>query len=571
MKRQMMKQKSSFYHRIFGVTVMMLLTIFVAISGQAAGRMQIASSLQGEVATASSDCIQRDIHAAIDSVDKTEVRASRLPEGVEIITESPAGQVVKCRRAASGIYPLAIYVVSFDQTQITAEMVYGEDGNVYIKDILTYYKKGTYVRGTVEGSVLTVPLGQYLSYNEETGKGLRLVKYIPVLDEDGYVEDFLIDEDASSVKYNIGTDGSIELEEGTVLGSEWSDSGQVAWYCDVTQGNYPFNLEPSVKPETVCVDNWALIHDGKGCFVPVGIDGSDIYIGGLCPDLPEAWLKGKINGNSVVFDSDQYLGECFDCYQYLCFGKETTNGEGGVTTDFIHGPVTFGYDADKREITPAQDVVMIVNGELDRDFALLKYHNPVIYYPDYKPVVPLNPELVIVSPFDSEAGYGYIVFDLPNVDTDGRMIDVGSYCYNIYIDGNVYTLRSALYHGLPSDEMTDIPYTFNDRVYRDIVADNERHEFVFFAPDLRTIGVQGVYTVDNMTNKTGIVTCNIETGDISVISGIDRVEDEMAHPVGYELYNLSGVLVNCPERGRIYLQKVRYSDGSVKTFKRVAR
>lgn len=564
-----MKQESGFINRIPGVIAMMVVTLCIITAGSAYAQMEYVESLTPGKLFGNSDCIQRNIRAALDSVVDSDAMPSRLPENVELIAEAPAGKVVKCRRAASGIYPLAIYVVSFDQTQLSAEIIYGDDGNVYIKDILTYCKKGTYVKGTVEGSKLIVPLGQYLSYNEETGKGLRLVKYEPVLDEDGYVEDFIIDEEASAVTYNIGEDGSIELEEGTILGSMWSDSQQAAWYCDMTQGNYPFSLKPSIKPESVPTDNWALIHDGKGCFIPVGIDGNDIYIGGLCPDLPEAYLKGVINGNSVVFDSDQYFGECYDCYQYLCFAKETT-GEEEITTSFIHGQITFDYDAEKKEIAPSSDIVMIVNGELDRDFALEKYYNPIIYSPCYKPVVPLNPELLIISPFDSEMGYGYMVFDLPNVDTDGRIIDVDSYSYNIYIDGNVYTLSSNLYHGLPSDKMTDIPYNFNDEVYRDIVADNERHEFIYYTPDLHTIGVQGIYTIDNMTHKTGIVTCDMETGEISVSTGIDIVQDETAEPVGSVIYNLTGMKVSRLEKGSLYMEKVRYSDGTVRTFKKVA-
>lgn len=503
-----------------------------------------------------------------DLCHKTE--ASALPPDVDVIYEAPAGQTVKCRREASGIYPLAIYVVSFDQTQITAELVKGDDGYMYIRDILTYCKKGTYVRGEVEGTMLKVPLGQYISYNEDSGKGLKLVKYIPVLDEDGYVEDFLIDEEATSVYYTIGNDGSIVLEEGTTLGAVWSDDNSVAWYCDMSQGNYPFDLKPVEKPQTA-VDDWALTYEGKGRFVPVGIDGGNIYIGGLSNDMPDSWIKGSIQGDRIVFDTGQYMGECYDCYQYLCFAKEETDSEGAVTTTLLHEPVSFNYDAAKKEITPAFDVVMMVNGELDRDFSLVKYHNPMICYPEFKAATPRNPELIIVSPFDPDMGYGYMAFDLPNVDVENRIIDVDGYCYNIFLDGAAYTLTSDLYKGLNASELTDIPYTFNDEVYRDIVAADERHEFIFYTSDFVTIGVQGVYTVDGVTNKTDIVTCNIETGEIENISGVDKITTDPAECVDVAFYDLSGRRISNLERGTVYIQRILYSDGTARAFKKVAK
>lgn len=43
--------------------------------------------------------------------------------------------------------------------------------------------------------------------------------------------------------------------------------------------------------------------------VQVAQDGSDFYIQGLCVSLPEAWIKGTIEGNTATFPSQQYVGD----------------------------------------------------------------------------------------------------------------------------------------------------------------------------------------------------------------------------------------------------------------------
>lgn len=42
--------------------------------------------------------------------------------------------------------------------------------------------------------------------------------------------------------------------------------------------------------------------------VQVAQDGKDLYVQGLCAALPEAWIKGSIEGNTASFPSKQYLG-----------------------------------------------------------------------------------------------------------------------------------------------------------------------------------------------------------------------------------------------------------------------
>ena len=46
-----------------------------------------------------------------------------------------------------------------------AEVVECEDGTVYVKDLVTYYNTGAWVKGTKEGNTITIPSAQPVNYN----------------------------------------------------------------------------------------------------------------------------------------------------------------------------------------------------------------------------------------------------------------------------------------------------------------------------------------------------------------------------------------------------------------------
>lgn len=96
----------------------------------------------------------------------------KAPSRVDIITEQPEGTVVNYTR--SGEYLLSsFYGYETDYQTGRVKVVYADDGKtVYIQDILCYGEgTGTWVQGELsdDGTTIAVPLGQYVSYNEEFG------------------------------------------------------------------------------------------------------------------------------------------------------------------------------------------------------------------------------------------------------------------------------------------------------------------------------------------------------------------------------------------------------------------
>lgn len=145
---------------------------------------------------------------------------------VEIITEQPEGNVVAYSR--SGEFMTAS-LYGFEATQQTGQMkiTYAPDGKtVYLLDPLAYGEgTGVWVQGELsdDGSTITVPLGQYVAYNEEYSYGLILAwgqNSLVDLGDDFYWMEFTPDEGVEAVTYAVdATTGVI-----TLVGSEGNAS-----------------------------------------------------------------------------------------------------------------------------------------------------------------------------------------------------------------------------------------------------------------------------------------------------------------------------------------------------------
>ena len=173
----------------------------------------------------------------------------KAPSRVDIITEQPEGTVVNYTRG--GEY-MTVSLYGYESAYQTGrvKLVYADDGQtVYIQDPLCYGEGvGAWVQGQLseDGLTISVPLGQYVAYNEEYDYGLVLAwgsTMVIDLGDDFYWLDFYADETKTEVCYAVdpenGTitmldsEGSVDNPypydcEATGLAGVWSDDGTVA-------------------------------------------------------------------------------------------------------------------------------------------------------------------------------------------------------------------------------------------------------------------------------------------------------------------------------------------------------
>lgn len=173
----------------------------------------------------------------------------KAPSRVDIITEQPEGTVVNYTRG--GEY-MTVSLYGYESAYQTGrvKLVYADDGQtVYIQDPLCYGEGvGAWVQGQLsdDGLIISVPLGQYVAYNDEYDYGLVLAwgsTMVIDLGDDFYWLDFYADETKTEVCYAVdpenGTitmldsEGSVDNPypydcEATGLAGVWSDDGTVA-------------------------------------------------------------------------------------------------------------------------------------------------------------------------------------------------------------------------------------------------------------------------------------------------------------------------------------------------------
>ena len=183
-------------------------------------------------------------------LEKASYAASlKAPSQVDIITEQPEGTVVTYQRGGEFMYT-SLYGYSVENQMGRVKVVYAEDGQtVYIKDPLCYGEGvGAWVYGQLseDGQTISVPLGQYVSWNEEYEYGLILSWGSTMaidLGEDFYWIEYFADESVTEATYAVDpTNGTITLVgsdgnasnpepynyEATGLAGVWDDDGSVA-------------------------------------------------------------------------------------------------------------------------------------------------------------------------------------------------------------------------------------------------------------------------------------------------------------------------------------------------------
>ena len=173
----------------------------------------------------------------------------KAPSRVDIITEQPEGTVVNYTRGGEYM-TVSLYGYESGYQTGRVKMVYADDGQtVYFQDPLCYGEGvGAWVQGQLseDGLTISVPLGQYVAYNEEYDYGLVLAwgsTMVIDLGDDFYWLDFYADETKTEVCYAVdpenGTitmldsEGSVDNPypydcEATGLAGVWSDDGSVA-------------------------------------------------------------------------------------------------------------------------------------------------------------------------------------------------------------------------------------------------------------------------------------------------------------------------------------------------------
>ena len=254
--------------------------------------------------------------------DKTPSRLAPAAQS-EVIETPPEGTTKYYTRSGYAFLPSYGYVDYVEQYgHIT--IVECANNEVYIQDPVMNFKKGTWVKGIKSGNTITVATHQPLTYSPDYNATASL-RWATV---SSIGEMTPVDDTADHFTFTISGD-KISLEgtsEKLCMGVVWDDNDEgtgcgdfkTVWTHDPEY--VPTGTDPVVPPEDMKVLSWfarggRMTMGSSGRFkgpINIGFVGDEVYVQGLINEFPEAWIKGKIEGNVATFPMLQYTGEYYD-------------------------------------------------------------------------------------------------------------------------------------------------------------------------------------------------------------------------------------------------------------------
>lgn len=477
------------------------------------------------------------------------------------ITSTPKGKLHGNLYRTSSSY-VTYYSTTYtkDADGLIGAYVIGEDGNVYIKNPFSQFVTDSWMKGTVAGDTIVVSTPQAIySYIDNDGPNDYFVwnmKY------DEANNTFVRDTDNPDAKFVFRGDTLVQASPG-MLGMTVT-SGNWIGYGDYNIKMYPVGDEITQKPEGQAQDYTIAYTDEYGedkkANVQCVIKDNELYLGNFSYETPDSWIKGKIEGNKLVFSSPQYLGPGKSNHHlYFMAGQRVKvwDAENNEYVDTYEScdKIEFAHDGN----TYKSDSVMFLNWGRHTVHYRNAYEEPVLGEYMETPATPQDPVIKAFQEYKAQIGYGAIRFNIYKKATTGEELNIKKLFYNIYVDDKVYTFEPKYYPNITED-MTDIPYDFDEE--RDFRANGDDHIVYFSVKDFKRMGVQSIYKGGNATRKSSII---YNVGE-PVIDGVSTVEDDSREVVSEVCCDLAGRQIAEPHRG-VYIKTVTFADGSKRNYK----
>lgn len=512
----------------------------------------------------------------------------------EIITEQPEGTL----RTFHG-YSHAYYVSSWgytaheDHDGFARQVVFADNGvDVYFKDPFSKMTKNVWIKGTLNDGIITVETPQLLEVTEKDG--VETEWFAQRLKPETYTDDWgdvrtkwLVDEENTFITYKYENDCIVQTEENVMLGLV--ADGEHQFYGDVNVVYTAVNEQAAQLPEELAED-WTMRYKTTYAQkIQVAIDNNDVFIRGFWPDQPAACIKGKIEGDKMILPTAQYVGFMQDAY-YTYFMVTLVDRYSSWIPQYITVAenLEFAFDKENMAFTPLfdEDIVPVIrygktidilsaNTLITLDNMSMKQQSEIGAPED--PTFQFSEGCFGLYP---DYNWGYIRFNIPNLDVNGNALDTDNLYYSIYLDEELLVIdpEDANYPEQYKDvetPMTEIPFNFDNKNGITTSASMSGRYLQFFHLDFDEIGVQSIYkNPDTGTeSRSRIAYLNAETKEVRYVeieTGIGNVAADNAEIATVSVYDLLGNKVSASHKG-IVIEVIRYTDGTTKSTKKVSR
>lgn len=355
------------------------------------------------------------------------------------------------------------YERMFAEDHLQAIRVGRQGADVYIQGLSVRFPEA-WLKGTLsdDQTTLNIPSPQYLGSS---------------LGEDGETVDWLF----VGFNYDSNTDGYFTVgynaADGTFLipirlqiaeQSEYG-SGYVHHLYPQIVKHLPED-KPVAPPSGLVTKDYLL--EGSGLYgeeaqlaLKIGFQQNDVYIRGLFPVLPDAWVKGKLTGNEIIIPRWQLLGES-DVIDQIYSQLDNIPPMGnkrfylyGLDLDtYTIGDIVMQYDKDNDTMTCG--LFAIGASRINLEVAISAMQNATIAPISETAATPSAPDNLT---FATQGDDYQFTFNIPITDVDGRPLVADKLYYKILTSqqGKTSTVefKPADYEGL-TETMSLIPYGF---------------------------------------------------------------------------------------------------------------
>lgn len=312
----------------------------------------------------------------------------------------------------------------------------------------------------------------------------------------------------------------------------------------------PFTDKLVTPPADFQATAWDMVYRGTtGHKVNVGFSGNEVYIQGVSPDFPKAWIKGVVDGDKINFDRFQYVGLTPGGYYAWVVGGTPY----GDDLEHFAFDETFVMNYDETNDTFSYPNWLIVESSKTFSLTLGRYKEPV--FTDASTLAgslqPAQPVVTYFYPKIGKWGMTWFEADIPSVSVSGRLLDQSNLYYKVYLDGEVHTFDNFEWYNI-TEPLTLIPWGFTDD-WR-IETDLEHIKITLDFGGVETIQIESIY-----------YTGNEELHQLSEVfeTGVESIDAEEV----YSYYtDLCGCVVENPTEG-IYVKTVVYSNGTRRSSK----
>lgn len=226
-------------------------------------------------------------------------------------------------------------------------------------------------------------------------------------------------------------------------------------------------------------------------------EGSELYIQGIAPSLPEKWTKISINGSDAHVDGGQYIGIKGEEIMYMCTLLDSPTWNAGYQVWEHNYELVDGFDmtydvANKQLSSKNPNNALTVNAG-DRI-----YNYGTVYLNAKLTEQPLEISLKPKAPFMNEDDHYFtngvepeLVFQMLPLNENNQLLDAKKMGFSVYKDNELYVFDGYTYWFDDEEDMTFFPWLFQSPfIYS---TDNGAMYIFFQEPFIHGITVRAIY------------------------------------------------------------------------------